>query len=82
MSQEGRHQFLVPISIAGYIGAILLLVGIDVYTRFFSRASVNPGDVTLFIVLALPLVVWFVFRFAQVIRSNHRYNRRGKSSAA
>jgi hypothetical protein len=82
MSQEEGYQFLVPISIAGYIGAILLLAGIDFYTRVFSKASVNPGDVALFIVLGLPLVVWFAFRFAQVSRSNHRYNSRGKSPDA
>jgi hypothetical protein len=80
MTGRERYSFLVPITVAGYLGAFLLLVGIDVYALLILKATfVNYGDLIFLIVLSFPLACWFLFRFAQVIRSIGRYNDRGSS---
>jgi hypothetical protein len=80
MSSEDRYSFLVPITVAGYLAAVLLIGGLLVYDRWYFKHSTTRVDPTVGAVLLLPLLVWFVFRSVQVIRSVHRYNERGKTS--
>ena len=80
MSSEDRYSFLVPITVAGYLAAVLLIGGLLVYDRWYFKHSTTQVDPTVGAVLLLPLLVWFVFRSVQVIRSVHRYNERGKTS--
>jgi hypothetical protein len=82
MSSQDRYSFLVPITVAGYLAAVLLIGGLLVYDHWYLRNTAIRVDPTVAVVLLLPLPVWFVFRSAQVIRSVHRYNDRGKTSTS
>jgi hypothetical protein len=77
MSDTERQWFLVPITVAGYLGALLVIVGLYVYDRFAFRGQLSDWNRNLFIALLLPVGAWFAFRYAQVIRSVRRYNCRG-----
>jgi hypothetical protein len=82
MSSEDRYSFLVPITVAGYLGALLLIGGLLAYVHWYFKKLSNSDDTAtalrLVLLLVLPLFAWFAFRFAQVLRSIHRYNDRGK----
>ncbi|HET8922089.1 MAG TPA: hypothetical protein VFN26_03730 [Candidatus Acidoferrum sp.] len=80
MSSQDRYSFLVPITIAGYLAAVLLIGGLLAYDRWYFKHSAKRVEPTIAVALLLPLAVWFVFRSVQVIRSVHRYNDRGKTS--
>ncbi len=82
MSSEDRRLFLLPIMIAGYIAAVLVTFGLYAYLLMLSKYSPNRGELLFVIALALPIALWFCFRWLQVIRSVHRYNSRGNSPAA
>ena len=82
MSSEDRRLFLLPITIAGYIAAVLVISGLYGYLLMLSKNSANRGELLFLIVLSLPIALWFCFRWVQVIRSVHRYNSRGNSPAA
>ena len=79
MSTEDRQLFLLPITIAGYIGAFLVIAGLYAYAVVAIRKPANWGDLIFFLTLALPIGFWFCSRSVQVIRSVHRYNRRVSS---
>jgi hypothetical protein len=81
MTGKERYLFLVPITIAGYLGAFLILVGIDAFTSVYFKKSVNHGDLIFFIAFIVPIAGWFAFRFVQVTRSIRRYNGRGEMHA-
>ena len=75
MSFGERSEFLLPIGLAGYLAAFLLLLGILLYAWLqFSSDSVYP---VVLEVLAVSFVLWFVLRSVQVLRSIHRYNQVG-----
>jgi hypothetical protein len=74
MNGGERYQFLIPITIASYVGTFLLLLGLDGMTFVHSKRSINYGDLIFFILFSIPGLVWFAFRFVQVIRSGRRYN--------
>ena len=76
MSSEDRRLFLLPISIAGYLGALLVVSGLSFY-GVLRKQPVKSPDFDILAILASPLVVWLVFRTLQVSRSIHRYNVRG-----
>ena len=80
MSGEDQYSFLVPITVSGYLGALLVIAGLLIYDSFRFKVPANRFDLYVVIILALPVVGWFAFRFVQVIRSIHRYNDRGKTS--
>jgi len=80
MSSEDRYSFLVPITVAGYLAAVLLIGGLLVYDRWYFKHSTARVDPTVVVALILPLLVWFAFRSVEVVRSVHRYNERGKTS--
>jgi hypothetical protein len=82
MSTEERSVFLVPISVAGYLGAFLVLVGLDLFMLLYFKKRVVYGDLMFFIPFLLPLAGWFSFRFVQVNRSIRRYNARGETHSA
>lgn len=79
MTSKERYLFLVPITIAGCIGTLLVLLGMDAYTLYHFKKSVNFGDVIFFIAFIVPIATWFAFHFVQVIRSVRRYNTRGET---
>ena len=80
MPSEDRYSFLVPITVAGYLAAVLLIGGLLAYDRWYFKHSSKRVDPTVAIALVSPLPVWFLFRMMQVIRSIRRYNNRGKTS--
>ena len=77
MSSQDRYSFLVPITIAGYLAAVLLTALLLTYGQWYFEKSVKQVDPTAAIAFVLPLPVWFPFRSVQVIRSIRRYNDRG-----
>jgi hypothetical protein len=81
MSTGDRSLFLIPITVAGYLGALLVIGGIYAYDVFYFKRSASYGDLIFFLAFALPLVAWFTFRSVRVIRSIRRYNERGKTRA-
>jgi hypothetical protein len=80
MSSEDRYSFLVPITVAGYLAAVLIIGGLLVYDHWYFKDTASRVDPTVAVALVLPLPVWFFFRTMQVIRSIRRYNNRGKTS--
>jgi hypothetical protein len=77
MSGQDRYSFLLPITIAGYLAAVLLTALLLAYSQWYFEKSVKHVDPTAAIVFVLPLLAWFAFRSVQVIRSIRRYNDRG-----
>jgi hypothetical protein len=82
MSSQDRYSFLVPITVAGYLAAVLLIGGLLAYDHWYFKNPTSRVDPTVAIILFLPIVPWFVFRSVQVIRSIRRYNVRGKTSVS
>jgi hypothetical protein len=82
MSSQDRYSFLVPITIAGFLAAVLIIGGLLVYDHWYFEKSANRYNPTVAVGLVLPLSVWFAFRSVQVIRSIRRYNDRGKTSVS
>jgi hypothetical protein len=80
MSSEDRYSFLGPITVAGYLAAVLIIGGLLVYDHWYFKDTASRVDPTVAVALVLPLPVWFFFRTMQVIRSIRRYNNRGKTS--
>jgi hypothetical protein len=81
MSNEDRRLFLVPITIAGFIGAFALVPALMVWMAFFLKRPIDFQYGLFFTILGLPLGLWFGFRALQVFRSVQRYNQRGSRSA-
>ena len=81
MSSQDRYSFLVPITVAGYLAALLLIGGLLAYDHWYLKNTAIRVDPTVAVALLLPLPLWFAFRSVQVIRSVHRYNDRGKTSS-
>jgi hypothetical protein len=82
MSGEDRMRFFLPISVAGFIGAFLVVGGIYIYSRLANGKSADVGSVIFFTAFFLPIACWIVFRLTQIIRSVRRYNRRGSVGLA
>jgi hypothetical protein len=82
MSSQDRYSFLVPITVAGYLAAVLIIGGLLIYDHLYFQNTTNRIDPAVAVALVLPLLVWVAFRSVQVIRSIRRYNDRGKGSAA
>jgi hypothetical protein len=80
MSSEERSRFLVPITVGGYLAALLVIAGLLFFNLWYLKLAANRVDPTVAITLFLPIVAWFAFRSVQVLRSIRRYNRRGKTS--
>jgi len=80
MSSEDRYSFLVPITVAGYLAAVLIIGGLLAYDRWYFSHSTRRVDPAVTVALVSPLAVWFFFKAMQVIRSVRRYNNRGKTS--
>ena len=80
MSSEDRYSFLVPITVAGYLAAVLIIGGLLVYDHWYFKHTASRVNPTVAAVMIMPLAVWFAFRSVQVIRSIRRYNNRGKTS--
>jgi hypothetical protein len=81
MSSQDRYSFLVPITVGGYLAAVLLIAGLLTYNLWYFKESANRVNPTVAIAMVMPLPVWFAFRSVQVIRSIRRYNNRGKTSS-
>jgi len=79
MSGQERQLFLLPITIAGILGAFLLLSGLTIWMSFFLKKPIGFGDAIFSAILGLPLGLWFGLRFLQIIRSAQRYNARVKT---
>jgi hypothetical protein len=76
MSAAEHQWFLVPITVAGYLGALLVIIGLYMYDLLYFKKLAGHWDPILFVAFALPVPMWFIFRYAQVIRSIRRYNGR------
>ena len=79
MSGKDRQLFLVPITVAGFLGAFVLIGTLVVYSSFVFKTSVDFPYRALFLVFGSPLLFWFGFRALQINRSIRRYNARGKT---
>jgi hypothetical protein len=78
MSGEDRDLFVLPISVAGYLGGFLLVsIGYIGVVSYFKQ-PVTRQALHFLAALALPLAMWSVFRLWQVSRSIRRYNARGE----
>src|SRR3974390_336592 len=78
MSSRDRELFLMPISVAGWIGGTVVMMAIAAL-GFYKDSSFERAFAGLFIVLILllPLFVWFGYRALQIMRSVRRFNERG-----
>jgi hypothetical protein len=80
MSDREKRLFLLPISVAGWLGGTIIIGAIAVYA---AKSGMELAAYSIiFSFLLIPLLIWFGFRGLQIIRSIHRYNRRlGEKSA-
>jgi len=74
MNSDARRLFLMPISVMGYFGAVLLIAGIYIYAYWRLENPVTWTDLIIFLILVLPVIFWLSYRGVQVIRSIQRYN--------
>jgi len=81
MNSKERRLFLVPITVAGIIGAFLLMLGLAAWTFFFLRPPAHFDFALLFEILGLPIAFWFGFRILQIVRSVRRYNAQANPGA-
>ena len=79
MSSEDRRLFLVPITVAGLIGALVLIPTLILWMSFFLKQPIHFQYGLFFTILGLPLGLWFGFRALRIIESVRRYNARGKA---
>ena len=79
MSNSDRMKFFLPISVAGYLTAFLVVLGIYLLSFRLIRQQFNPGDVIFFAAFSFPLGCWLLLRTVQIIR---RYNSRGSATSA
>jgi hypothetical protein len=78
MFREDRWLFVSLISVAGYLGAFLLISALTIVVAVsFYREPITLGAFFLTAPMAFPLVMWVAFRWWQVSRSIRRYNARG-----
>jgi hypothetical protein len=81
MSSEEQRLFLVPITVAGLIGAFVLIPALMIWTSFFLKQPSRFQYGLFFTIFALPLGLWFGSRALQVFHSVQRYNRRGSKGS-
>jgi hypothetical protein len=79
MSSDDRRLFLVPITIAGLIGAFVLIPALIVWMSFFLKQWLHFQYRLFSLYLGIPLGIWFSFRALQINRSIRRYNDRGNT---
>ncbi|SRR5713226_199709 len=77
MSGEEQRLFLMPITIAGLLGALVLIPALFVWMSFFIKSHIYFRYGLFFEILGLPIALWFGFRVFQITRSIRRYNARG-----
>jgi hypothetical protein len=78
MTAKQQRLVLMPITIIGYLGAFLVILGLVVWESISTREN-NLFDYMLFFsVFAPPLLIWFGIRARQLNRSIRRYNERGE----
>lgn len=78
MSSKDRQRFLVPISVAGWLGGTIIMGAIAAYAEYSmpSPAQVFAG-VFIVVILLIPLLFWFGYCGLQVMRSIRRFSDRG-----
>ena len=81
MSSEDRQLFLVPITIAGLIGASVLIPALMLWMSILLKVRIS-FDATFFAIFGVPLGFWFGLRTLQILRSIRRYNQRGSERAS
>jgi hypothetical protein len=79
MNNSDRQRFVLPITITGFLGSFLLILGLMLWASLVLKDSGNFEYRLFFYIFGIPLVLWFSFRAWQIHRSVHRYNSRGKS---
>ena len=79
MSSEDRRLFLVPITIAGLIGAFVLIPALILWMSLFLKQPIHFQYGLFSTILGLPLGLWFGFRALRINESVRRYNARGKA---
>jgi hypothetical protein len=77
MGRSGRMRFVLPISMAGFLGAFLLIAGLYSYFVITRNRHFEVGELIFFAVFFFPILCWSLFRMVQVLRSIRRYNTRG-----
>jgi hypothetical protein len=74
MSGSDKRLFLLPITVAGWLGGTIIIGAIAAYA---AKSGLELAAYSIiFSFLLIPLLLWFGFRTLQIIRSVHRYNRR------
>ena|ERR1700686_3009302 len=82
MNGDDRMRFVLPISVAGFLGGFLIVAGLYLILIFENKQRVDPGAMIFFIAFFLPIACWIAFRIVQIARSIRRYNNRGSVGAA
>jgi hypothetical protein len=82
MNSNDRMRFVLPISVAGFLGAFLVVGGLYVGLILTKKQSPDAGALIFFAVFFFPIGCWILFRVAQIIRSIRRYTNRGSISVA
>jgi hypothetical protein len=77
MNGKEQRLFLLPITVLGYLGAFLVILGIVLWESASSEESLPFNYILFFSVFLPPLLFWFAFRAWQISRSIRRYNERG-----
>jgi hypothetical protein len=77
MSSKDQRLFLLPISVAGWLGGTLIVGAIAIYAAYAARSGVQlVAGLFVLLFLLIPLMIWFGFRWFQILRSVRRYNQR------
>jgi hypothetical protein len=82
MNGDDRMRLVLPVSIAGLLGGLLVLAGLSAYLMFTNKERLDPGAFIFFAALFLPIACWIAFRIVQIVRSIRRYNSRRRVGLA
>jgi heme/copper-type cytochrome/quinol oxidase subunit 3 len=58
MNAAERMRFLLPISVAGFLGAFFVIGGIYLFELFSQRKHAGPGEWIFFVAFFLPIGFW------------------------
>ena len=77
MNSGNRLRFVMPISVAGFFGAFMVIGGLYTYFDITKRRGLEIGALIFFSAFSLPIACWIILRILQIVRSIRRYNNRG-----
>jgi FtsH-binding integral membrane protein len=78
MSGKDRQLFLVPISVAGWLGGTIIIGAIAAYVMYLSPSFEQAfAGAFIVVILLIPLLFWFGYRGLQIMRSVRRFSDSG-----